>query len=258
MTPRGHLLARVTPGSLREWTLWHGSSWSLATWEHFDRAVTTGQSAFEHAFDVPLFDVLRREPELASTFGAAMTSIGRQINAAGLDIFDFSDTGGRGRGGGAGDLLTAILGRHPQFRGTLLDLPDVVTAARQRLASGDFGDRIELAGDDFFTDPTPGGADAYLLKAILHDWDDDRSLRSSEIVVPQWSPDSIFLSVSMVVPGPGVKPDVKENDLQMLTMQTGRERTGSELAGLFELSGLELRETRETPSPMSILIAGPS
>jgi len=257
LTARGRLLRADVPGSLRGWTLWHGSEWSLRAWAAFEHSVRTGEPAFAQAFGAPFFEYLAAHPAMASMFGAAMVSISGQMDVAVADAVDFgqfkvvADIGG-----GQGALLALLLRRHAGLRGILMDLPRVVASAPALLSEAGVEARVSIVGGDFFTE-VPTGADAYVLKAILHDWRDDEATAILRRCRAAMSDPARLLIAGMVVPDRGTPSPIKEMDLQMLAMQTGRERTVEELERLLDEAGFDLLEVRPTASPLSLTVAAP-
>jgi len=255
LTPRGSLLQKDTPGSLRDWTLWHGSEWSLRAWAEFEHAVVTGEPAFNHAMGEPFFSYLAGNASMAATFDAAMTSIGSQMNQSVADVVDFSCfTTIADIGGGSGSLLATLLRQYPQLHGILFDLPGTMPKANKLFSSAGISDRVTCIGGNFF-DAVPANADAYILKAILHDWDNadaNTILRNCHLAMKKGT--RLFV-VDMVVPDQDTPSPIKEVDLQMLAMQTGCERTAAELESLLKNADFELEEIKSTQSPISVAIA---
>jgi len=171
VTPLGELLRRDHPQSQRGMAIMYGSEFFWRPWGELYDAVTTGTSAFEQVYGVSLFNYLSTHPEAATIFNDAMTSVSSRDISTILAAYDFSrferivDVGG-----GHGALLEAILLANPKVRGVLADQPAVV-ANMPALPTRAIADRCEIAGVDFFTS-VPQGADAYIMKYIIHDWDD--------------------------------------------------------------------------------------
>ncbi len=257
LTPRGSLLRTGVPGSLRGWTLWHGSEWSVRVWAEFEHSVRTGEPSFEHAFGAPFFEFLSRNPDMAATFGAAMVSISGEMNDAIVDAYDFGRfTSVADLGGGRGALISVLLERYPKMRGVLFDLPPVIASAQELLSAKGVADRVECVSGDFFRE-VPSGADAYLLKAILHDWQDAEAASILENCRAAMRADATLIVLDMVVPDRQTASPVKEFDLQMLAMQTGRERTEAEFGEVLAAAGFEISEVRPTASAMSVIVATP-
>src|SRR6476619_3424948 len=145
-------------------------------WGELLYSVTTGKKGFDRVFGKPIFDYLAERPEQAALFDAAMVSIHGGETPAMLDVYDFSSLRTLADiGGGNGSVLLAILKKHPQLRGILYDLPNVIGRAEKNVAAAGIRDRCQLLRGSFF-ESVPGGADAYLMRHIIHDWDDEQSL----------------------------------------------------------------------------------
>jgi O-methyltransferase domain/Dimerisation domain len=175
LTPVGAHLRAGVPGSMRAAALLFGGI-TQRTWGDLLYSVQTGEPAFRRVFGQDSFAYLAEHPEEAANFDAAMGVFTAQVATAVAAAYDFSEF----RrvvdvGGGNGALLVGILRAHPSLRGTLFDLPQVVERARPRLGEIGLADRCEAVGGDVFVE-VPGGADAYLLKHVIQDWDDDRAV----------------------------------------------------------------------------------
>ena len=181
---------------------------------------------------------------------------GLAIRAA-LDAFDFGDirvlidvAGGHGR------VLTSILQRYPAMRGVLFDLDHVIAGAGPLIAESGVGDRCTTVSGDFFAS-VPAGGDAYIMKHIIHDWDDDRSLtilRNIHNRLSGVTNGRVILLESVVQPG-NVADFGKLIDMEMLLIPGGRERTADEFAALFARAGFELTRIVPTASALSVIEA---
>jgi hypothetical protein len=155
-------------------------------------------------------------------------------------------------------LVAALLAEHPRMRGTVFDLPHVVADAPALLESAGVAERCEVVGGSFFDDALPAGADAYLLKAILHDWDDGeavRILRACRAAAPS---QAVVLVVDRDLGAANENPDAKLSDLNMMVGPGGRERTGDEFAALFEATGFVLNRAVPTPIALSVFEGRPA
>jgi SAM-dependent methyltransferase len=234
--------------------LGHEVTWR--PWGELMHSVRTGAPAFDHVFGMATFDYLAQHPESAAVFDEAMTSLSVAESRAVVEAYDFSpirtvvDVGG-----GRGLLLASILRSYRRMRGILFDMPHVVAGAPDLLAAQDVADRCQVIPGDFFAS-VPEGADAYVLKHIIHDWDDDRSLRILKNCRRGMPRGGRLLVVDAVIP-PGNAPHFgKLLDLEMLVMTPqGRERTREEFRALFRRAGLRLRRIVPTAAPTSIIEA---
>jgi hypothetical protein len=172
-------------------------------------------------------------PESAALFDAAMTDLSRRTNRSLLEAYDFSRFGTVvDVGGGRGALLSALLAAHPHQHGVLFDLPHVVAGAPSAE-----GDRLRVVGGSFF-DGVPGGGDAYLLRAILHDWPDDDCVRILDACRGAMGEDATLLVIERDL-ADGLQ-EAALSDLNMLIGPGGRERTRVEYASLLSSAGLRL------------------
>ena len=201
------------------------------------------ETAFDHVHGVDFFEYFRRHDEERAVFDefmAAQTApVGRALAAA----YDFS-AGGTAVdvGGGRGALLLAVLAAHPHVRGIVFDQPSVAAGAREAIAAAGLSDRCEAAGGDFFR-AVPGGADAYLLKYILHDWDDERCIAILRVCRRAIAAEGRLLVVELLIP-PGNAPSfAKSQDVNMLVNLGGQERTEREFASLYAAAGFALVRT---------------
>src|SRR5262249_14755067 len=145
-------------------------------WSGLLESVRTGEVAFNRVHGMSVWDFRARHPEETEAFDSAMAAIADQIADAVLSAYDF----GQYRtivdvGGGHGSFITRILQAHRRTRGVLFDQPHVVQVANSRLHGAGLTDRCEIVGGDFFQS-VPPNADGYILKWILHDWDDDDAI----------------------------------------------------------------------------------
>lgn len=233
----------------------HAAAPVWRAWEVLEESVRTGRSAFEIANGAPLFDYFEKDGELAATFHAAMTGGSDVQSPAIVRHFDFT----RFRhvvdvGGGRGTLLSAVLGANPELRGTVFDTDNGLAETAGVLAEAGLSERCGIAEGSFF-DAVPAGGDLYLLKNILHDWNDEESVRilgNIREVLPAGGRVVVF---SSVLPENGADADPADalgaaiSDIEMLVMTTGRERTLEEYRRVFEAAGLELTATTPLPCP---------
>jgi hypothetical protein len=222
-------------------------------WADLLHSVRTGESAFRHRYGMSVFEWYQQNPRRGAIFDAAMGDHSRaQIDAL-LAAYDFSGISHLvDVGGGRGLLLQKVLAAYPGLRGTGFDQPQVVAPVA---VPPELTGRLSIQGGDFFT-AVPAGADAYLLKHILHDWGDDACLRILGQIRAVMAPGARVLLVEQVIP-PGNAPyPGKLLDLNMLVMtEGGRERTPSEYASLLGKAGLSLQRIVPTPSPVSVVEA---
>ena len=231
LTPVSELLRDDVPGSLAAWARFLPRPYLWQPWGQLLDTVRTGENAFRSMYGVDVWDYRREHPEETAVFDAAMTAQTLGMNESVAAAYDF------GRfativdvGGGQGTLLRAILDAHPQVRGVLFDQEAVVANAPAH-------ERLEPVGGDFFRE-VPAGADAYVLKWIVHDWEDAEARAILQSVRRAMPDTGVVLVVERILPPPNEGADTKATDLQMLMITGGRERTRDEYAQLFADSGL--------------------
>lgn len=257
-TRLSELLRSDHPRSARALAILIGSPFFWRSCGELEAAVTNGRSAFEQVYGETLFQYFAAHPDDAAVANAGFTS-GSAIDApAVVAAYDFSqfekivDVGG-----GHGGMLHAILLANPKLRGVLADQPAVVAGAAV-LRSGSIADRCEIAGVDFFSS-VPEGADAYIMKWIIHDWNDVDSLRILKSCRRAIRPDGTLLIVDSVLKPPNEPDPGKFMDMVMLAMASGgRERTEAEFSALLSQGGFSLTRVIPTSGALSIIEGRPT
>jgi hypothetical protein len=257
LTPLADLLRTGAPGSQRDAARMRGD-WQYRAWGELLACVRTGRPAFERLFGAPLFEYLAGRPDKAAVFDGAMVGIHGRESAAMLAAYDFGGVGTLADvGGGNGSLLTAVLRQYPAMHGVLFDLPGVAARADTALRAAGLAGRYRAVGGSFL-DAVPPGADAYLLRHILHDWDDDQAARILRNVRAAMGDGGRVLVVETVIP-PGNDPSfAKLLDLNMLVLFGGRERTVDEFRRLFEAAGLRLTGVTPTGAGVEVIEGRPA
>src|SRR5262249_53395524 len=163
LTPLGACLQTGAPGSMRAWAILCGEELGGHVWGEILHSVRTGQPAFEHVFGMTGFQYFAQHPAAGALFNAMMTELTLQVATAVVAAYDFSPFGTLvDVGGGHGILIAAILRAHPQLRGVLFDLPQVVEGAQPSLESAGLVERCAVMGGNFFQ-AVPSGGDVYIL-----------------------------------------------------------------------------------------------
>jgi ubiquinone/menaquinone biosynthesis C-methylase UbiE len=261
LTPLGALLRADAPASLRAWAI-HSGRYLWPAWGRLAESVGTGASDRKRATGADDFGSLERDPEAAAVFNRAMVEVTRLVAR---DVARRADLAGVASivdvGGGYGKLIAAILEAHPRMRGVLFDLPHAIVAAGQQLAAAGVAARCELVAGSFF-ESVPEGADAYALKSVLHNWDDDRSAailrncrraahgRSRLLVVERVMSDRVS-------PVPRDQA-IARADLNMLIARSGRERTEAEFRALLERAGFRIERIQPAVLEFSVIEASPA
>ena len=254
LTPAGEALKE---GPVRAMALWIACPLNLRVHADAMHSLKTGAPAVEVTVGEGAFAHFAKNPEISRIFNDAMTAFSRVVIPAVLDAYDFSgiktlvDVAG-----GHGGVLTGVLQKYPGMKGILFDLEHVIDGARPRIAALGLSDRVTTASGDFFKAVPPGG-DAYIMKHIIHDWDDDKSAAILENIRKVLPKDGRVVLIESVIP-PGNAPALgKIIDLEMLVMPGGRERTETEFRRLFERAGYQVTRIVPTQSPLSVVEARP-
>jgi hypothetical protein len=215
-------------------------------------SIRTGQPAYDHKYGIGIFDYFSCHPEESRIFDEAMTGFSSMEIPAVVAGYDFSgirklvDVAG-----GHGTLLCAVLKANPEMTGVLFDMPTVIDGARKTIEGEGLAGRCKVSGGDFFQS-LPAGADAYMMKHIIHDWDDDRCVRILQNVRSAMAPGGKVLILDTVIQ-PGNHPDfAKLLDLAMLAI-SGRERTEQQFSDLLSRAGFRLARVTPTASAISVV-----
>lgn len=242
LAPGGQPLRVDAPDSIRPQVLLFCAEKGWRSWGELEYSIRTGKVAGEYVTGLPVFEYFAQNPEKLAVFNAAMASITRSVVAALVTTYDFSGCATVvDIGGGDGTLISGILRAAPSAHGVLFDLPTGVESAAATLEAAGVADRCRVVTGSFF-DSVPGGADAYVLKSIIHDWDDEQAgtiLRNLRKAMPEHAR---VLVIEPVLPdrvSPADTPTVIM-DLNMMVSTGGRERTRDEFDELFTKAGLEI------------------
>ena len=254
LTPPANMMRAGVPGGVRELALWISDPFHFRVYAETMLSVKTGKPAGDTVVGMPVFEYFAREPELSATFNNAMTSFSASVIPAVLAAYDFSGINVLvDIAGGHGMVLGSILQKYPAMRGVLFDLEHVLAGATL-LDELRVRDRVTTASGDFFK-AVPAGGDAYIMKHIIHDWDDERSMAILKNVRTALAgkPEGKLILIEAVIQ-PGNQPDFsKLIDIEMMLLPGGRERTADEFAALFTRAGFELTRIVPTPSPLCVI-----
>jgi hypothetical protein len=257
LTALGEGLRSDAPEPLGAWAAYLGQPYYLQAWMNLVHSVRTGESAFPAVHGMGAWEYRNEHPEEGEYFDRAMTDLSRSANRGVLEAHDFARYGTIvDVGGGHGALLAAVLARHPGVQGVLFDQPQVLAGAAPILEEAGVADRCRIAGGSFF-DAIPDGGDAYMLKSILHDWDDAEAtaiLRNCRRAMPEGG-SLLVIERDLGPANEGL--NAKLSDLNMLVMLGGRERTVDEYSALFEAAGFRLVEAVPTKGWLRVLEATP-
>ena len=219
-------------------------------WGELMYTLRTGKPAYEHLYGKSHFERLAEDPEMAAHFNAAMVEFSTRVARAFTAAYDF---GGVRTvvdvGGGNGAVLMAILQAHPGMRGVLFDLPQGLAGAQDKLAAAGIADRVTLREGSFF-ETVPSGGDMYVLKSIVHDWDDEKALAILQTCRRAMASKAKLVLLERELPevieNPGETMPTVMGDLHMMVVLGGRERTAKEYRDLLAQAGL--RMTRLIPT----------
>jgi hypothetical protein len=240
LTAMGECLRSDSPTPLGAWAAYVGRSYVWQTWGNLLHSVRTGEGAFEALNKQSVWDFRAANPEESAIFDRAMTANSQSAMQAVVGAYDFSQfCHVADIGGGQGQLLSGILTANPHLRGTLFDQPHVVSRAKDVLASYGLTERCRIVSGSFF-DAIPQGADAYLMRAIVHDWNDEEALAILKVCRRAIGADAKLLLVERVIELPNEGAPTKFSDLNMLAMLGGRERTQQEFEGLCRTANFKL------------------
>ena len=255
LTEMGEALRTGAPGAARATVLTFGSSWFCGPLDEIIYSLQTGKTAFEKVHGMPVFDYLGQHPEEASLFSETMVGVHGQEPEAVAAAYDFSPFRSIVDVGGAtGNLLAAILARHPEPRGVLFDRPYVVAEAPDLLEARGVRERVTIEPGDFFQ-TVPAGGDAYVLSHVINDWSEAQCLAILAHVRKAMQPDGRLLLVEMVLPAGDAPHPGKLLDMVMLTLPGGQERTEEEYRQLLAKAGFRLTQVVPTESAVSVVEA---
>lgn len=249
-TPLSDVLRDDAPNSLRPGSCMVNAAWWSAVGD-LGHSITTGEPAFALRHEQPFFSYLKQHPEDQRRFDAGMASNSRSGDEAIARAYDFSraalvlDVGG-GRGG----LIRAVVERHPGVKGVLFEQPQVLERAILP-SEGALAGRCSAVGGDFF-EGVPPGADIYLIKGVLHDFNDDRCAVILDRCREAMAPGSKLLIVERLISPDNQRHEAKTIDILMMALLGGRERSIADWQGLLRAAGLQLLRQIPTDSEFTI------
>ena len=257
LTPLSETLVTGVPGSVRWFIISELGQEHYPAWGNLMHSVKTGEIAFDNFLGMDIWQYFAQNPEDASVFNDSMSGMTAAANDAIMSVYDFSQFGKViDIGGGHGGLITSILKKNPQTKGVLFDAPVVIEGARPKLESAGLADRCETVAGNFF-EAVPAGGDAYVMKWIIHDWEDEKAIRILKNCREQMQPNGRLIVVDCVVPENDEPDFSKTFDLNMLVMTGGKERTAAEFRDLLAAAGFKLLRVIPTDVPTSIVEGQP-
>jgi hypothetical protein len=261
LTAVGRCLCEDVEGSARSTVLHYTGRRMQEAWSDLEHCVRTGEPAHRRRGVSNPFADPNRTPADQAIFDAAMAELARTVAAAVAAAYDFAsirtivDVGG-----GSGQLIQGVLGRHDHLNGVIFDRPGPIERARARLAAAGLGARCTTVAGDFFA-AVPEGGDVYILKHVLHDWDDERAAAILAACRRAMATESRLLIVEGVYP-PRMDVSLEARraaatDINMLVSTGGRQRSAGEFDALLRRGGLRLTRILATPTPVSLVEAAP-
>jgi O-methyltransferase domain/Dimerisation domain len=256
LTPLGEGLRSDASEGVKDWAVFVGQAANWSTWGQLLHTVRTGENAFRFVHGTDAWKHREIHAEDGKVFDRAMMGISRTVTGAIAAAYDFScfnrvvDVGG-----GRGALLKAILDVHAGPHGVLFDQPHVVRSVGESLRGSSLGRRLTVVGGNFF-EHVPPDADAYLLKSVLHNWDDASASTILRNCAAAMSPHARLILIERLVGPPNETADTKFTDLHMMISPGGRERSRAEFEALLAATGLKLERVVSTGTWLSIIEAG--
>jgi hypothetical protein len=258
LSPLGSFLRSDVPGSMRAMVMLFSGEYIQKGWQELEYCVRTGAPAFrKHSADANAFTAMAADPEAAAVFDEAMATFAPQTSAAIVAAYDFSkfkrvaDVGG-----GNGALMIGILRANPALQGIVFDQPHAAERARGKLIEAGLAARCEAIAGDFFKE-IPTGCDAYMLKHVIHDWNDDEATTILRRCNAAMKRGDTLLIVEGVYPGTIDQSETSRGaaatDVNMLVSTGGRQRSESEFHSLYQGAGFELARIVSTPGRVSIM-----
>jgi precorrin-6B methylase 2 len=256
LTPLGELLRSDVPGSARASVMLFAGVGIQDSWKELEYCVRTGLPAFrKQSPDADAFSSM--SPEETKNFDAAMATFAPATSAALAAAYDFSQFGTlMDVGGGNGAILVGLLAANPSLRGIVFDRAGAAERAREKLAEAGLSARCQVVAGDFFQ-AVPPGADAYLLKHVIHDWNDEQATLILRNCRRAMKPGAKLLIAEGVYP-PHVDQSLEcrgaaANDVNMLVVSGGRQRSEQEFRALYATAGFELTKIVPTPARLALI-----
>jgi ubiquinone/menaquinone biosynthesis C-methylase UbiE len=260
ITSKGLLLKTGAPDSLRSWILWWGGHlWNV--WGSLLYSVRTGESARKWLTGKDGFEHLEKNPEAAKIFSQAMVELTRLASTSIVHAYDFSQLNTvMDVGGGYGELLLAILKKNTSVAGILFDLPHAIDNAKLHWEKSGLTSRCRFISGNF-SKSVPHGADAYILKSVIHDWDDEKSKVILENCRKAMPKNGRLILIERVLPDKfktsSAHQAAARSDLTMLIALAGRERTESDFRNLLKSAGFSVNKILQANDALSIIEAFP-
>jgi ubiquinone/menaquinone biosynthesis C-methylase UbiE len=255
LTPVGETLRSAVPGSMRDIVLAETAAGHWLPWGRLADSVRSGKPMTNETLGMSVWEYYAQNPEEGQCFARGMSNLS---SVAATEVAAVYNVGEAKRvvdvGGSEGVLLRGLLRGAPRARGVLFDRPDIIAYAQNAIDASEFAGRIELAGGDFFHE-VPSGGDVYLLKHVLHDWNDSECETILRNVHRAAAPGTKLVLVEMLLPDEPQPSPVTLMDMNMMVMVGGRERTQDEYRALLATCGYELERVIPTTGMFFVLEA---
>jgi SAM-dependent methyltransferase len=254
LTPLGELLRSNVSGSIRDSAIAFTAPGHWLPWGRLVEAVRRGERQAVAALGHELFDYFAINPHEGDAFTGAMADHSNMIAKEVAQALDTSEVNHLvDIGGASGTIIGALLEANPLLRGTIFERSDVVPRAEAALAERGLSSRCRVVAGDFF-ESVPEG-DLYILKSIVHDWDDCQSVKILRNCARALRSNGRVVLIERVVPERGDPGEAALSDLNMLVLLPGRERTASQYAELLSSAGLKLDRILQIGSARQIIEA---
>jgi O-methyltransferase domain len=251
------LLRTDVPNSIRYFAILKGVNWQWLPQGELFHMVKTGETAFDNVHGKNYFDYLNSDAAATDVFNKAMTGFTQTDIDAVIHAYDFSEFETIiDIGGGEGSLLAGILKKNSRVNGIVADRPEVLEDTQRRLALEGVANRCQTVAIDFFNS-VPGGGNVYIMRKVIHDWDDADSIKILTNCREQMADDARLMIVEVVVPPPNESNLATLFDIEMMIYHGGAERTEAEFQNLLHESGFNLTEIIPTQSLSSIIVGKP-
>jgi hypothetical protein len=251
-TSMSELLRSGTPDSMINTVIFMAAPWHYSVFANMKHSVMTGETAWARTHGLEVFEWLVDRDEEARIFNNCMSELSVGAAPPVVEAYDFSGIATLADiAGGHGYLLSQILKANPDMRGILFDIPSVIDGVDPILDQHGVSERVAKMAGDFFKEVP--AADAYIMKHIIHDWDDERTVTILKNIHRAMIGDGKLLVVEMVVPEDNYPHPSKVLDLEMLASPGGVERTEQEYRDLYEAAGFRLSRIVPTRSPFSVI-----
>ena len=239
-TPLSETLTSTHPNSIRDYAIYAVHDGNMKTWSKLEEVVHTGKSIFIDTNGCNPWDYFKQNPEVSEVFNRAMTNLSKNIADAFIESYNFADCESIcDVGGGQGFFLSAILEKTPEAKGILFDLPHVIESAKKYLESNNVQNRIQLISGNLF-ESIPKGYSVYIVKHILHDWNDEKCLeilKSLRKAIP--ANGKLIILDALISEGNELHPS-KWLDLHMMASLDGKERSEADFNNLLSKTGFQL------------------